>query len=84
MTRQIELAALLDVVCQKLAAGRLGDVDDIVIFARGERSAFILVDGTHDIDARAKQLLEDALAWINTNELPRRDDHGPTTERIPP
>jgi hypothetical protein len=67
--RAVQLGALLDKLASELALGRLGDVDECVIFFRGNASALICVDGTSDVDARTKQLLEDALEWMNTGKL---------------
>lgn len=68
-SRGAQLGALLDKLASEVAFGRLGDVDDVVLFFRGKTSALICVDGTHDVDARTKRLLEDALEWMNTGNL---------------
>lgn len=69
----VQVGALLDKLAQEVALGRLGDVDEVVLFFRGNNSALICVDGTHDLEARTKRLLEDALEWMNTGNLrPRK------------
>ena len=79
--RAVQLGALLDKLAQELALGKLGDVDECVLFFRGKESALICVDGVED-NAITERRLRDALHWMKIGALPSKDGDAARRDRM--
>lgn len=65
---QMHLGAMLAETAERIATGRMGDVEECVLFVRGQVGAAIITLPLEPNEATIKRL-ETALHWMRTGEL---------------